>query len=285
MPELPEVETTRRGVLKHVKGREIVCVQVRQPQLRWKIDSNLQSRLKGLKVITVDRRGKYLLFRMPGLSLMIHLGMSGSLRMVPPDQEAGKHDHVDICFAASITDTHLIADTHSIENTMVMRYRDPRKFGSFHLLKNDSHPLLDKLGPEPLSEDFSADYLFERSRGRKRSIKSFIMDSHIVVGVGNIYACEALFLAAIRPGLAAGRISRNRCERLVRQIKQVLEHAIEQGGTTLKDFVSADGQPGYFKQRLFVYGRGGDTCLQCGSTLREIRQSGRSSVYCPECQT
>lgn len=272
MPELPEVETTRRGLLEHVKGKEIVSAMVRQPNLRWKIDDDLAARLIGLKISDVDRRGKYLLFRTTTLSLMVHLGMSGSLRMVQQDEEPLKHDHVEIWFEGSSADRR------------VMRYRDPRRFGSFHLLETDAHPLLDKLGPEPLTADFSADYLYKLSRGRKRPIKSFIMDSHIVVGVGNIYACEALFHAGIRPGLAARRTSRKKCEVLVQEIKRVLESAIEQGGTTLKDFVKEDGQPGYFKQKLFVYGRGSEACLKCDTPLREIRQSGRSSVYCPECQ-
>lgn len=268
MPELPEVETTRRGILEHVQNRKIVKIEVRQPNLRWKIDPGLEAKLTGLKIDGVDRRGKYLLFRLSRLTLMVHLGMSGSLRIVDQGIAPGKHDHVDI---------HL-------EESKIMRYHDPRRFGSVLLLEDDTHPLLEHLGPEPLSEGFNADYLYDRSRKCKRPIKPYIMDGRIVVGVGNIYASEALFLAGIRPGIASGRISLSRYQNLVPSIQEVLSKAIAKGGTTLRDFVREDGQPGYFKQELFVYGRGGEPCIKCGSVLKELRQAQRSTVYCAVCQ-
>lgn len=268
MPELPEVETTRRGILGHVQNRKIVKIEVRQANLRWKIDPKLADRLAGLTIDGVDRRGKYLLFRLSPLTLMVHLGMSGSLRIVDQGTVPGKHDHVDI---------HL-------EESKILRYHDPRRFGSVLLLEADRHPLLEHLGPEPLSEDFNAEYLYARSRKCKRPIKPYIMDGGIVVGVGNIYAAEALFLSAIRPGIASGRLSLSRYQNLVSSIKDVLTKAIEKGGTTLRDFVREDGQPGYFKQELFVYGRGGEPCIKCGSVLKEIRQAQRSTVYCAVCQ-
>ena len=200
---------------------------------------------------------------------MIHLGMSGSLQVLTNPKSHEKHDHVDFVF----------------ENKRVLRFRDPRRFGSIFWLDNeDDHILLEKLGPEPLEDEFSTDYIYERSRGRKVAIKQFIMNAQIVVGVGNIYANEALFMAGIRPGIAAARISRARYERLVAMIKQVLVQAIEAGGTTLKDFVREDGSPGYFKQSLNVYGRGGQPCFNCQTRLKEVRQGGRSTVFCPACQ-
>ncbi|MDO8907345.1 MAG: bifunctional DNA-formamidopyrimidine glycosylase/DNA-(apurinic or apyrimidinic site) lyase [Pseudohongiella sp.] len=270
MPELPEVETSRRGIDPHVSGRTVTKTIVRQGKLRWPVPVQIISELSGQTILGTDRRGKYLLLNTAAGCLIIHLGMSGSVRIVDNSQPAGKHDHVDIEFTGGV----------------ILRYHDPRRFGcilwSAH--PSDQHPLLRDLGPEPLSEEFTADYLFARSRGRKTPIKSFIMDSHVVVGVGNIYANEALFMAGIRPQAEAGAMSRARLQRLVASIKEVIAHAITVGGTTLRDFVGGDGKPGYFQQSLRVYGRGGEACKSCGSVLKEIRQTQRSSVYCARCQ-
>ncbi len=270
MPELPEVETTRSGIEPHICRQTISGVTVRNPNLRWPVPANLPRLLLGCRVTSVTRRGKYILLDCERGHLILHLGMSGSLRLVPSGTTAATHDHVDIEFA----------------NGSVLRLRDPRRFGAVLWTDTDpmQHRLLLALGPEPLEDNFDADYLYARSRGRKSSIKHFIMDGHTVVGVGNIYANEALFRAGIRPGRAAGRISRVRYGALVTAIKTVLAQAIAQGGTTLRDFVDGDGKPGYFRQQLQVYGRGGKPCDRCGATLREIRQAQRSTVFCPNCQ-
>ncbi|GAB5453104.1 MAG: bifunctional DNA-formamidopyrimidine glycosylase/DNA-(apurinic or apyrimidinic site) lyase [Halioglobus sp.] len=269
MPELPEVETTRRGIEPHCVDRLIEAVVVRQPALRWPVPADLAVQLHGQRVEAVERRAKYLLLQLGGGTLMIHLGMSGSLRVVQPGLAPMTHDHIDI----------------DLEGGICLRFNDPRRFGSFHyLLPGAPAPLLDHLGPEPLSEAFDGAYLYRRSRGRRGAVKNFIMDGKVVVGVGNIYASEALFLSGIRPGRAAGRISAARYEALANNIKRVLTSAIEQGGTTLRDFVGGDGKPGYFAQKLLVYGRAGEPCRRCGATLREVRLGQRSSVYCIECQ-
>lgn len=273
MPELPEVETTRRGITPHVEGRQLTDVIVRQFQLRWPVPSDLANKLAHQKLQRIDRRGKYLLFRFKYGYLLIHLGMSGSLRIVNPEiTPVMPHDHVDFFFGRHC----------------VMRYHDPRRFGA--ILWQDGkdniekHPLLSHLGPEPLTENFTADYLFQQSRKRTKDVKSFIMDNTVVVGVGNIYANEALFRAGIRPTKAAGRLTKKNCAVLVDEIRRILQHAINQGGTTLRDFVNGDGKPGYFKQQLNVYGRGGEACKQCGELLQQIRQGQRTTVYCPKCQ-
>jgi len=269
MPELPEVETTRRGVEPHCRGRRVQKVLVRDHRLRWPVADDLPRVLDGRKVVAVERRAKYLLFRLERGSLMVHLGMSGSLRVVPEKAPAGKHDHIDLC----------------LEGGVCLRFNDPRRFGSFiYLPDGDRHELLAHLGPEPLSEEFSGDHLYGLSRRRKGPVKNFIMDGKVVVGVGNIYANEVLFLSGIRPERAAGRISRDRYERLALNIKQVLTSAIERGGTTLRDFVGGDGKPGYFAQELLVYGRQGQPCRTCDRPLREVRLGQRSSVYCVSCQ-
>ncbi|MBN0988142.1 bifunctional DNA-formamidopyrimidine glycosylase/DNA-(apurinic or apyrimidinic site) lyase [Amphritea pacifica] len=269
MPELPEVETTRRGIEPHIEGRMITALTVRQPKLRWPVPEQLSEWVTGARIHSVTRRGKYLLINLPGGSVMIHLGMSGSLYMVSSDQPAGYHDHVDLV----------------LDSGMALRLTDPRRFGSvLWQPAGQQHLLLEALGPEPLSSDFTAAYLQQRCAGRKQAIKPFIMNSQVVVGVGNIYANEALFGAGIHPKRAAGNISAERLTRLVEEIRIVLARAIEQGGTTLKDFVGGDGKPGYFKQQLNVYGRGGEPCHHCKSTLKEIRLGQRSTVYCPECQ-
>lgn len=268
MPELPEVETTRRGIEPHVLDRVITQVVIRDGRLRWPVPAELPRYLEGVPVLAVRRRAKYLLLDNPRGTLMIHLGMSGSLRLMPADTPALFHDHVDLV----------------LDNGSCLRYNDPRRFGSFHWLESDQHPLLNHLGPEPLSEAFDGDYLYRRSRGRKTAIKTFLMDGRVVVGVGNIYANEALFRAGIRPDRAAGRVGLARYQRLVGSVQAILADAITQGGTTLRDFVGGDGKPGYFAQQLQVYGRGGKPCRDCGTVLREIRQSNRATVFCPVCQ-
>lgn len=271
MPELPEVETTRRGIAPWIEGRRVTSINVRERSLRWPIPENLEKKLQGQVFGASSRRGKYLLLPAgPGV-LLIHLGMSGSLRLVGAGEPVRKHDHVDI----------------ALDSGQVLRFHDPRRFGAMLWLEEapESHPLLAHLGPEPLSADFSADYLYARSRKRRVPVKQFLMDSEVVVGVGNIYANEALFLAGIRPTRAAGSISKARLEALVSAVKQVLEQAIRAGGTTLRDFVGGDGKPGYFAQSLHVYGRGGEVCTRCAGRLTEIRQAQRSSVYCARCQT
>lgn len=268
MPELPEVETTKRGIQPYVENINIRSIAVRQPRLRWPVSEEL-SAISMSRVLKVERRAKYLLLNLTNGHIMIHLGMSGSLRVVDINSPVGKHDHVDFL----------------MDNEKILRYNDPRRFGSI-LWVNDpiTHPLLSKLGPEPLEDTFKEDYLFKKREGKKVNIKQFIMDNKIVVGVGNIYANEALFLSGIHPKRPANKISEKRFKQLTNNIKLILSEAIKQGGTTLKDFVGGDGKPGYFQQQLNVYGRGGQPCVNCKSTLKEIRLGQRSTVYCPKCQ-
>lgn len=269
MPELPEVETTCRGIEPHLLHKTIKSVIVRHRGLRWPIPKNLEKELSGQRVQEVTRRGKYILIRVKTGTLIIHLGMSGSLRRVKCDEAVQKHDHVDI-----------VVGQHCI------RFRDPRRFGAILFTHDDplQHKLLKDLGPEPLDKSFNGQYLFDYSRGRKVSIKQFIMDSKVVVGVGNIYASESLFYAGIHPKRAAGKISLQRYQQLAREIKKVLRSAIKQGGTSLKDFTQADGQPGYFEQKLAVYGRKGEPCVHCGNPIKQLVQGQRASYYCSECQ-
>lgn len=242
---------------------------VREPRLRWPVPAQLPGLLSGQTILAVERRAKYLLFRTAGGTLLVHLGMSGSLRVVDAGQPPGKHDHIDI----------------ELQSGSCLRYHDPRRFGSFHWLEEDEqHRLLSHLGPEPLTDEFDGGYLYRLARGRTGPVKSFIMDGKVVVGVGNIYANEVLFLSGIRPSRAAGRIARVRYDALADNIKQVLTTAIRQGGTTLRDFVGGDGKPGYFAQQLYVYGRGGQACKRCGAILRESRQGQRTTVFCVHCQ-
>lgn len=270
MPELPEVETTRRGIEPHVKGRKVNAVLVREHRLRWPVASDLPQRVTGLIIDEVDRRGKYLLLGTKSGRLMIHLGMSGSLRVLPETTPVEKHDHIDVL----------------LDDGRVMRYRDPRRFGSFFWLPDlESHSLLDSLGPEPLSPEFDGEYLFNRSRKKSVAIKQFVMDSKVVVGVGNIYANESLFLSGIHPERKAGSVSKQRYLSLAGHIKDVLGAAIEAGGTTLRDFVKEDGNPGYFRHELKVYGRGTEPCVACGKSLTEIRLGQRTTVFCRRCQT
>lgn len=269
MPELPEVETTRSGIEPHVQQRCIRALEVRQPRLRWPIPEHLSVSLPGLCIESVSRRGKYLLLHTAAGALLIHLGMSGSLRILPQGTPAGYHDHVDLL----------------LDDGQLLRLTDPRRFGAVLWQPlGTEHPLLQSLGPEPLSESFSVDYLQACCAGRRQAIKTLIMDSHVVVGVGNIYANEALFAAGIDPRRGAGRISTKRLAQLVEAIKRILQQAIARGGTTLRDFVGGDGKPGYFQQELFVYGRGGQPCKVCHTPLKEVRQGQRSSVFCPQCQ-
>jgi len=269
MPELPEVETTRSGIEPHLVGRKVKTVLVRESRLRWPVSPDLGQSVTGQVIDGVSRRGKYLLIETRRGKVMIHLGMSGSLRILAETVPVEKHDHVDLV----------------LDDKKVLRFRDPRRFGSiFWLPGESSHKLLDKLGPEPLEPVFDGQYLFRRSRNRKVAIKQFLMDSQVVVGVGNIYANEALFLAGIRPDCLAGKVSRRRYDKLVNLIKQVLLAAIEAGGTTLKDFIHEDGSPGYFKQSLNVYGRGGEPCVNCEKPLTEVRMGQRTTVFCIRCQ-
>lgn len=269
MPELPEVETTRRGIAPHLIGQRVSRVIVRERRLRWPIPEDLDVRLSGQRIEAVERRAKYLLIKAEVGTLISHLGMSGNLRLVEAGLPAAKHEHVDI----------------ELESGLALRYTDPRRFGA--LLWSElplEHELLVRLGPEPLTELFDGERLFQLSRGKAVAVKPFIMDNAVVVGVGNIYSTEALFAAGIDPRRAAGTVSRARYVRLAQEIKRVLAHAIERGGTTLRDFIGGDGQPGYFQQELFAYGRGGEFCKVCGSTLREVKLGQRASVYCPKCQ-
>lgn len=269
MPELPEVETTRRGILPHLQGQRVSRVIVRDRRLRWPIPEDLDIQLSGQQIIGVDRRAKYLLINAEAGTLISHLGMSGNLRLVEAELAPLKHEHVDIV----------------LESGLALRYTDPRRFGAM-LWSFDphNHPLLMRLGPEPLTEQFDGERLFSLSRGKSVAVKPFIMDNAVVVGVGNIYATEALFAAGIDPRREAGGISRARYLKLAIEIKRILAYAIERGGTTLRDFIGGDGQPGYFQQELFVYGRGGQPCKVCGILLGEVRLGQRASVFCPRCQ-
>ncbi len=269
MPELPEVETTRRGIQPHVQGKTVTGVLIRQPRLRWLVPEELPQLLKRRKLKHIERRGKYLLLHFSNGCLLLHLGMSGSLRILPTSTPAGKHDHFDLVFGQQC-----------------LRLHDPRRFGA--VLWSDGcveqHPLLKNLGPEPLSDCFHGAHLFRHSRNRRVAVKQFIMDSKVVVGVGNIYASEALFQAGISPNRNCGRISARRYEKLALAIKEILATAIECGGTTLQDFVQADGNPGYFAQELQVYGREGEPCLVCGKAIQRKTLGQRSSYYCSHCQ-
>lgn len=270
MPELPEVETARRGIEPHLLKHAVAAVVVRNRNLRWPVPRSLIETLPGQRIDAVTRRGKYLLLHTPAGTAILHLGMSGSLRVLPAVTPAGKHDHLDIV----------------LDSGRALRLRDPRRFGTLLWTTGDpaQHKLLRTLGPEPLDEQFDGDYLFAKSRRRKVAIKNFIMNSHIVVGVGNIYASEALFLARVHPQRAAGKVSRERYQALAKAIRKVLNAAIKSGGTTLRDFSRADGEPGYFRQHLRVYDREGKACERCGGSIRSRVTGQRSTYYCPDCQ-
>lgn len=269
MPELPEVETTRRGIIPHVEGKRITEIIVRQPQLRWLVPAAVQDAV-GQAVSAVRRRAKYLLLDTATGTIVLHLGMSGSLTVQPSDKPVLKHDHLDVV----------------LEDGNCLRLNDPRRFGACLWQGANDAPLklLQGMGPEPLSEAFDGQRLFELCRGRTVAVKNFIMTNAVVVGVGNIYANEALFMAGIDPRRAAGKVSRARYLELGAHIQTVLARAIEQGGTTLRDFLGADGKPGYFRIELKVYGKKGEPCQACGTTIRSVNIGQRNSFYCPKCQ-
>jgi len=270
MPELPEVETSRRGIEPYVVNATVTRVVIRERRLRWPVPGEIDRLLPGCRIDAVDRRAKYLLIRTGAGTAMLHLGMTGSVFIVDAGTPAGYHDHVDI----------------ELDSGKALRLRDPRRFGSLLWSAEPyTHPLLAKLGPEPLGPEFGGDYLWRRSRGRKVSIKQFIMNAHVVVGVGNIYASESLFSAGINPKRAAGRISRQRYEALADAIRAVLSSAIRAGGTTLRDFYGGDGEPGYFRQQLAVYDREDLPCRRCTTPVSAIVQGQRSTFYCKRCQT
>jgi len=274
MPELPEVETTRRGIEPHLAGRRIATVTQRRSDLRWPIPPEVGERLPGQLIDSVERRAKYLLIHTAAGSAMLHLGMSGMLRVLPPDAPIGKHDHVDI----------VLEDTAE-QRGRVLRFTDPRRFGSLLWQPfGELHPLLAALGPEPLTDAFDGNTLWRGSRGRSAAVKLFLMDNANVVGVGNIYASEALFAAGIDPRRAAGKVSRQRYASLAAEVKRILAWAIERGGTTLRDFLNPDGAPGYFFRELNVYGRTGEPCKVCGTPIRQAVLGQRSTFWCPRCQ-
>lgn len=269
MPELPEVETSRRGIEPYVTGRVVSGVTIRNRALRWPVADTVEAELEGQTVLSVGRRAKYLLFNTGNGSAILHLGMSGSVTIVPGDAPPGVHDHVDL----------------ALDSGDILRFRDPRRFGSLHWASDPvSHWLLRDLGPEPLGDAFDGDHLWRLSRGRRVSVKPFIMNASIVVGVGNIYASESLFRAGIHPRRAAGRISRARYARLADAIRDVLARAIEAGGTTLRDFYGFNGQAGYFQLELDVYGREGQDCPRCGRAIRQEVLGQRATYFCVDCQ-
>ena len=270
MPELPEVETTLRGLAPHLTGQRIRQVIVRNPHLRWPVPDNLQTVLRGQTIHKLERRAKYLLVSIANGTLILHLGMSGSLRVLSANTPPEKHDHFDLL----------------LENGTLMRLRDPRRFGAVLWHEGDisQHKLFINLGPEPLLDHFDAQHLYQATRKRSAAIKLLIMDSHVVVGVGNIYASESLFHAGIRPQLHAGKLNLPRCARLVQTIRTTLSASIAQGGSTLRDFVDSNGKPGYFQQSYMVYGRTGEACRTCGTAIKQIVQGQRSTFYCPSCQ-
>lgn len=270
MPELPEVETTCRGIAPHVTGRLITRLTVHEPRLRWRVDPKLPHWAKGQQIRGVHRRAKYLLLELERGHLLMHLGMSGSLRVLPVRTARESHDHFDL----------------EMDSGWLLRFNDPRRFGSLMHVTGDpaEHPLLRSLAPEPLDDVFDAGYLFRATRRRSVAIKLAIMNSQLVVGVGNIYASESLFRAGIRPGRAAKSLTRAECTALVTAIKAVLQDAIRAGGTTLRDYVGASGEPGYFRQKLYVYERAGEPCRRCRTPIKHRVQGQRSTYFCPHCQ-
>jgi formamidopyrimidine-DNA glycosylase len=270
MPELPEVETTRRGLAPYVERQKVTAVSIYDHRLRWPVPQDLPRRLIGRVIDRVDRRSKYLLFRLGKDTFIVHLGMTGSLRVYrePPARRA--HDHVDLTFG----------------NGVVLRYHDPRRFGAMLWSPHSAlpHPLLADLGPEPFSPEFNADYLYRATRHRKIAVKLALMDSRLVVGVGNIYANESLFRAGIRPTRPVNQVSRERLGHLVAAVRQTLAEAIAKGGSTLRDYVDSAGEPGYFQLDYYVYGREDEPCRKCGSAIRGVRLGGRATSYCAVCQ-
>lgn len=271
MPELPEVETTRRGLAPHVRARRIATLKLYERRLRWPVAARLPAAVAGQRIVGLGRRGKYLLLKLQSGTLLLHLGMSGNLRALPADAPRVPHDHFDLV----------------LDSRVALRFNDPRRFGSLLYVRGDplAHPLLAHLAPEPLTRAFGDEYLWKVTRGRRVAVKQLLMNSRVVVGVGNIYASEALFRAGIRPRRQARSLTRVEVARLVRAVRAVLKHAIRAGGTTLRDYLRADGSPGYFRQRLYVYERAGLPCRRCGTTVRALTQGQRSTYYCPSCQT
>jgi len=267
MPELPEVETTKNGLKALLSNKTISRVEILNPSLRWEVDLSIISKLNNQTIRSFSRRGKYILFNFDKGHLMIHLGMSGKINVVDTDEPVKKHDHFLLHF-----------------DRKIMRFNDPRRFGSIFFLTNLNHKLLNNLGVEPLEDSFHKNYLFVNSRNKTQNVKAFIMDSKIVVGVGNIYACESLFKTGINPKTKANKISKQRYINLTCNIKEVLNKAIKAGGTTLQDFAKVDGKPGYFSQELSVYGRENQNCLNCNGKIKRIVQNQRSTFYCPKCQ-
>ena len=270
MPELPEVETTCRGIEPHIVNQKVKNVVIRQPNLRWPITAGLDSILINKKILNVSRRAKYILINFNRGTLIVHLGMSGRFCVVDANTPVEKHDHVDI----------------ALSNKKILRYNDTRRFGTIQWTADNplEHKLLASLGPEPLEKGFSATHLLSKSKNKKQAVKQFIMDSKVVVGVGNIYANEALFTSKIHPKTPANEIKTDKYKELVKNIKKILKQSITKGGTTLKDFLSADGKPGYFSQSLLVYGRGGEPCVECETELTEIKLGQRTTVFCGSCQ-
>ncbi|NKF21214.1 bifunctional DNA-formamidopyrimidine glycosylase/DNA-(apurinic or apyrimidinic site) lyase [Solimonas marina] len=271
MPELPEVETVRRGLEPHLRGRRIARVTVRDPRLRWPVPATLARDAEGRRIESIARRGKYMIVTLDSGDRMIwHLGMSGRMFVLDATHPVVKHDHVDFL----------------LDDQRLIRFHDPRRFGAvlWWPAVENAHPLLATMGPEPFEDAFNGDYLFRKSRGREIAVKNFIMDGHIVVGAGNIYAAESLFRAGIRPTRRTGKLTRADCTRLAEKIREVLAEAVERGGTTLRDFFGADGASGYFQQELFVYGRDGQPCRTCGVPIKGLVLGGRASCYCPGCQ-
>jgi formamidopyrimidine-DNA glycosylase len=271
MPELPEVETIRQSIAPSLQGQIIQTVMVREPRLRWSVPSTLATCLEGQTIHDIQRRGKYLLFQCDQGHLLVHLGMSGNLWLLPAQTPVNKHDHLDIVFA----------------NQLCLRYHDPRRFGCVLWTSEPilQHPLLINLGPEPLEPDFSGNYLYHVAQQRKVPVKTYIMNSRVVVGVGNIYANESLFVAGIHPTKPSGQISLERYQSLAKSIQQVLSIAIESGGTTLRDFRDSTGKPGYFKPLLQIYGRTGQPCNQCGKPIQQQKLAQRATYYCSICQS
>jgi len=267
MPELPEVETTKNGLDSLLSNKTISKVEILNPNLRWTVEQSIISKLDNQTIRSFSRRGKYILFNLDKGHLMIHLGMSGKINVVNIDLPLNKHDHFLLYF-----------------NNEIMRFNDPRRFGSIFYLESLDHKLLNSLGVEPLEDSFHENYLFENSRNKTQNVKAFIMDSKIVVGVGNIYACESLFKAGINPKMKANKISKQRYSSLTNNIKEVLTKAIKAGGTSLQDFAKVDGKPGYFSQELSVYGRENENCYSCNGKIKRIVQNQRSTFYCPKCQ-
>lgn len=270
MPELPEVETTKEGIKNHIASQRISAIIVRNPRLRVPVALNINQLCAQKRILQVTRRAKYILLHLNEGYLLIHLGMSGHLRVIPADTTPGKHDHIDVI----------------LENGLTLRYCDPRRFGLFHYFKEppERQSLLNHLGPEPLTEAFNADYLYQKTRTKKQAIKALIMDNRLVVGVGNIYAAESLFQAEIHPLSTAKSLNYEQCSALAQAIKQILNAAIQAGGTTLKDFYAFDGKPGYFTQSLKIYGRQCQPCYSCATSIEAVVIAGRQSCFCPQCQ-